>query len=189
MKHLLLKTPMLLPLLLAVSLFVLPSIAQATGIYGGDLIVQNTGNVTATFVGSNAGYTSTLYLLGGDTAIFSTNAFAGSTFSLGSFTAGTALGFRLEVQNTGRTFFTGLGANNPDGVAHTLVEDLGTGSMQVGWEDLWGGGDRDYNDLVFAFSNTAAHGKLVSNPEPSTIILFGSGLLGLGVLRLRKKQE
>ncbi len=190
MKNTFLKKGLFLPLSLLAGLLVLPSISQATGIVGGNLIVQNTGDVTISFAGSNAGYTSTLYF--GETALFSTNSGAGSTLSLGSFTAGTELTFRLEVQNTGRAYFTGIGANNIDGVAHAMVETIGEGSTIVGFEDLYGGGDRDYNDLVFEFSNTTTgenetHGKLVSNPEPSTIILFGSGLLGLGAWRLRKK--
>jgi hypothetical protein len=167
---------------------ILPSFAHATGVLGGNLIVQNDGEVSITFAGSSAEYTSTLYF--GQTALFSTNSVAGSTLSLGSFTAGTELGFRLEVQNTGMAFFTGTGENNIDGIAHAMVENLGEGSTRVGFEDLLGGGDRDYNDLVFEFTNTTTQegqGKLVSNPEPATIILFGSGLLGLGAWRLRKK--
>ena len=79
-----------------------------------------------------------------------------------------------------------------------MVTHVGTGLTQVGFEDLYGGGDQDYNDLVFEFSNTttgehpegenSGEEKLIANPEPSTIVLFGSGILGLGAWRLRKKQ-
>ena len=249
MGYMRLKKELLLPLSLVAGLLVVPSLAQATGILGGNLIVQNEGSVTVTFGGSEAGYTSTLYLGGTDTAIFSTNSLAGSTFSLGDFTAGTELSFRLEVQNTGNVFFTGAGANNIDGIAHAIVESVGTDTLQVGFEDLLEGGDRDYNDLVFFFSNTTTEktivqgqisdgsknedeaiglpsllseenllheediedvnmqdpgpsslvsgenfgysesGAIIQNPEPSTIVLLGSGLLGLGAWRLRKKQE
>lgn len=184
-----LKTKILLPLSMIVGLFILPSLAQATS------IVATGGNVVVTFGGSDAGYTSKLFL--GSTEIMSSKSAAGTTFDLGSFTAGQVLDFRLEVQNTGAVFFTGSGAANIDGVTHAMVGDLGD-STQVGWEDLLGGGDQDYNDLVFNLSNTMAgeegygndvkQGKLIANPEPSTIILFGSGLLGLGAWRLRKKQ-
>ena len=241
MEYMRLKKELLLPFSLVAGLLVIPSLAQATGILGGNLIVQNEGSVTVTFGGSEAGYTSTLYLAGTDTAIFSTNSLAGSTFSLGDFTAGTELSFRLEVQNTGNVFFTGAGANNIDGIAHAIVESVGIDTLQVGFEDLLEGGDRDYNDLVFFFSNTTTEktivqgqisegskdeaiglssllseedsedvtmqdpepsslvsgenfgysesGAIIQNPEPSTIVLLGSGLLGLGAWRLRKKQE
>jgi len=202
MTHLRVKTSIVLPLAIVVGLFILPSIAQATAIVGGSLIVQNDGAVTAKFVGSSAGYKSTLYqvggtLLGNNSPIFSTrpdilNSMAGDTVYLGNYQAGDVLSFRLLVHDTGNEFFSGLGLNNPDGIAHTLVEDLGNGSTQVGWEDLLGGGDRDYNDLIFEFSNTTNEGTPEENPlatpEPSTMILFGSGLLGLGAWRIRIKQ-
>lgn len=183
MNHLFLKTRLLLPLSLVAGLLVLPSLAQATGIVGGSLFVQDTGEVSVTFAGSHADYTSTLYH--GETALFTTNSGAG-TISLGNFTAGDELIFRLEVQNTGETFYTGTGIN-------ALVENSGEASSRIGFEDIAGGGDRDYNDLIFTFTNTAAgesqtNGGNIVNPEPSTIILFGSGLLGLGAWRLRKKQ-
>lgn len=190
MKHLFLRTGLLLPLSLVAWLLVLPSLAQATGIIGGNLIVQNNGDVSVTFAGSHADYVSTLYF--NNTALFTTNSGAGSTISLGNFAAGTELNFRLDVQNTGMAYFTGTGANNIDGVAHAMVENLGEGTSMIGFEDLYGGGDRDYNDLLFEFTNTTTaenefHGKLLASPEPSTMILFGSGLLGLGAWRLRKK--
>ncbi len=190
MKSSLTKSRLLATFSLAVGLLAIPAFAQA-GTIGGNLVVQDDGDVNITFAGSNAGYTSTLYL--GDTALFSTNSAEGSTISLGNFTAGTVLDFRLEVENTGQTFFTGIGANNIDGVAHTMTEETDYGTTMMGWEDILGGGDQDYNDLVFEFSNTTtsgntAQGKLIANPEPSTIVLLGSGLLGLGAWRLRKKQ-
>lgn len=190
-----------MPLSMIVGLLILPSFAQATG------IVATGGEVMVTFGGSDAGYTSTLYL--GTTKIMSSSSTTGTTFNLGNIDNGTYLDFRLEVHNTGNTFYMGTGSANIDGVTHAMVDDLGN-STQVGWEDLLGGGDLDYNDLVFTFSNTMAgeggedydvliantetgegeypgQGKMLTNPEPSTIILFGSGLLGLGAWRLRKK--
>ncbi len=195
MNHLNFKNNIGLPLSMAMGIFMLPSIALATGIVGSSLFVQNDGDVHVTFKGSDAGYTSTLSFQG--TNLFSNRDTTGVTINLGNFSAGTELNFQLLVHNTGNIFSTGMGTMNPDGIAHTLVSDMGNGLTQVGWEDLYGGGDLDYNDLVFDFSNVTTEGdeipgsedpgKLIANPEPSTMILFGSGLLGLGAWRFRKK--
>ncbi|GJL51942.1 MAG: hypothetical protein NPIRA01_31690 [Nitrospirales bacterium] len=172
--------------LIGCGIFLFPGNSMATSVLGGNIVVQHDGNVTATFQGSNAGYTSSLYL--GNTKIFTTNQASGSTFNLGNFTAGTALNFRLEVHNTGNTFYSGSAANNIDGIAHAFIDDsFGNNETLVSFEDLLGGGDKDYNDLIFSFSNTEAGKNLVQNPEPSTVILLGSGIMGLAAWRLRNK--
>ncbi len=58
----------------------------------------------------------------------------------------------------GQTYYAFAGAN-ADGATHLWNYGLNT----FGWEDLYGGGDRDYNDLVVQldFTSTAGHGYLV----------------------------
>ncbi len=169
----------LLSVLLVCGLLFFPTISLATSVLGGSINVQRDGNVTATFQGSNAAYISSLYL--GDTKIFTTTQARGSTFDLGNFFAGTELNFRLEVHNTANTFYSGSAGNNSDGIAHAFVDDtFGNNETLVSFEDLLGGGDRDYNDLIFSFTNTEASGLTTTQmPEPSAVILVGSGILGL----------
>ena len=72
---------------------------------------------------------------------------------------------------------------------------------QDGFEDIMGGGDLDYNDLVFAFTNVMAEdssgggadvgdvggttGAAVVD-EPSTLLLFGGGLAMVGIAMRRQ---
>lgn len=54
----------------------------------------------------------------------------------------------------------------------------------VGFEDIFGGGDMDYNDAIFAVRGVTAV------PEPVTMTLLATGLAGMsgaGVIRRRKK--
>jgi len=158
-------------------------------------VFAGTGDVIATFRGSSAAFSNDLYLdlglvgpAGGDVFIFNNHtASIGDTVNLGSFTPGTELLFRLRVNDTGNDFFTGPASRNPDGIAHALVDTtLFPGETFVGFEDLLGGGDRDFDDIKYSFSNTGTAPAPV--PEPSTMILMGSGLVGLAAMRLQRRK-
>ena len=151
-------------------------------IVGGRLLVANTGYVTATFLGSDAGYFNTLFFDGdaADVRLFDKHSDVGGTpLNLGWFTAGTELVFRLDVRNTGNRFFTGDAARNIDGIAHALAVttlEQQTYVTTVGFEDLLGGGDLDYNDFTFVLRNVIDPPPI---PSPSALALLG---LGIGLL-------
>ena len=65
-----------------------------------------------------------------------------------SYPADTELMFGILVNNTGDHFYQGPGSRNADGVEHIAITYEGGCSWLIGFEDLWGGGDRDFNDVV-----------------------------------------
>ncbi len=171
--------------------------SHATPILGGSVFVDQTGIIDAVFLGQTADYSNDLYLYLWDAAtndfvpdnaiglIFNNHSSpVGSEKNLGTFTSGEELVFGIYVNNTGNEFFTGDGSRNPDGIAHVYVDEdfsyNGQSATYVGFEDLLGGGDRDYDDLMFAFTNTKT-----SVPEPSMLCLLGIGLLSLCMRRKR----
>ena len=87
----------------------------------GRSVYANGGEVIATYQGSTAAYRSRLYV-NDDVFVFDNKADdLGATRNLGTFAAGTELLFRIDVTDTGYSFFTGGAARNPDGAAHARV--------------------------------------------------------------------
>jgi PEP-CTERM motif len=102
------------------------------------------------------------------------------------FIAGDELFFGIRViSDSDREYFMGPAIRNPDGVLHAGVDNLGGGIFVVGFEDLFGGGDLDYDDNRFQFEGAVTPTAAV--PEPATLSLVGLGLVAARRYRRRSK--
>ena len=74
----------------------------------------------------------------------------GDWVELGDYPAGTQFEFFIvrDAVNGGRHVFTNKDHLNPDGLQHLAAWLIGDRYVLLGFEDLMGGGDLDYNDVV-----------------------------------------
>lgn len=149
----------------------------------GDMLFAMGGNIDLRFEGSDALFSSVVSVNGSPEIFPNHTTPVGTTVDLGSFTEGTPLDVVLHVLTTGDRFHSGPGDLNSDGLPHALVSVGENGRTFVSFEDLVGGGDRDFNDHMFSLNNVRA---VPAIPEPSTYALL---LAGLGVVGFIGRQR
>lgn len=104
-----------------------------------------------------------------------------------------------DCANADDVFYTGPASRNSDNVAHAMVwtrtaYETEFGALDptafppeydfvIGFEDILGGGDRDYNDAIFAVRGTTVL------PEPVTMTLLATGLAGMAGAGIRRRRQ
>lgn len=173
------------------------------------LILSTAADVRVYFVGEGAGYRNSLgfntagggVISGNPLLIFpdassggrrtgSEPLLAGDFVDLGNFAAGTKLDFFLIANGAsgGNQVFSTDGSVNPDGINHVVSFAALSGSyLLIGFEDLFGGGDRDFNDVLFAVDIGARNlATLTAAHEPGTVAILAA-FLGLGGWVFRRR--
>lgn len=151
----------------------------------------STGTVSAYFAGSTAAYTNELsmWINGVATNIVglnTQNSPYGAMLDFGNVTAGDKLVFQLInlVPGTVPSWYSDASLNS-DGIQHIYSaaysgdNDIPAGTF-VAFEDLPNGGDFNYNDETFVFTNVAVQANV---PEPASLALLLVGALGFGANR------
>ena len=97
----------------------------------------------------------------------------GDFVNLGAIKAGTSLDFFLIAYGAtgGKDFYSTNSSLNQDGLIHAVTMAAnGSTYLIIGFEDMKGGGDRDFNDVVIAVEITPSivpHIAGIGAPEPS----------------------
>ncbi len=172
----------------------------------------NTGDVIAYYAGSTASYENQLGML--INGVQSSSGFGlddhttalGTAFNLGHVTKGDTLVFDLKVLSLGGLIvysdpsMNSAYDNGGPGLNHVYSTPYSGGSLGnnipngtfVAFEDLRGGGDKNYNDEDFVFTNvgsisTTTNSAAVS--EPSSIVAFGLGAIGFIAFTIMKRRQ
>jgi len=154
---------------------------------------SNGGDVMAYFMGSSASYNESLGLLingvdSGITGLQNHTAAVGEALDFGTIAAGMTLTFYINVATTGDVFYSDKSLNS-DGINHVYSTSFsGAGTVPAGtymaFEDLKNGGDLNYHDETFVFTNV---GTTPAVPEPANLALLMGGLGLVGFMARRRR--
>ncbi len=116
----------------------------------------------------------------------------GDFVNLGSMSAGSTLDFFLisDGASSGKNIFSTTSSANPDHLNHVVAFALQDSPyLIISFEDMLGGGDRDYNDVLFAVDIGKVNvARLVSTPEPALFLVLGSFLGSVLLLDWRQRR-
>lgn len=123
---------------------------------------------------------------------------SGDFVNLGTTKAGTKLDFFLIADGArgGSNVFSTDDSINPDGVRHVMSHAqvfAGSPYLMLAFEDIYGGGDGDFNDLIVAIDigeeNVEKLVKTIGAPEPGAFVSLIT-FLGVAVeFRRRRKGD
>ena len=112
------------------------------------------------------------------------------------------LALQVNMNNNWMWFFSGPGARNADGLGHVGYFGSGgvagnggvgiipgtVGLYAFGFEDVYyNNSDWDFDNSIFTINGDGISPPTEVVPEPATITLIGSGLLGLAAARKRRR--
>ena len=146
------------------------------------------GNLVVTYVSSDAGYNNEFgLLLPGPLSLGKIHDVSPQAYTnVGRCANGKEV--VLYIKNDPGNIFPS-NANGADGVNHAIVTSNADKSYTVAFEDLWGGGDGDYNDVIM---NVACTQDPVNAPEFPTLALPAAlivGMLGVVLFVQRTKEN
>ena len=114
----------------------------------------------------------------------------GDYADLGEIQAGSLLDFFLisDGARGGKYSFAASAERNPDGINHVVAFALPDSPYLIlGFEDMYGGGDMDFNDVLFAVDIGVRNVRgLVGAPEPGAWAILG-GFLLIGARGLKRR--
>lgn len=158
-------------------------------------VAASSGDIVAYFAGQDAGDTEDLGLLinGVDTGSYGLGnhtTSVGTAFNFGHADVGDSLVFFIRDLSAGLNFYSKTSLNS-DGFNHAYATAYAGGDAGipagtfVAFEDQFGGGDRDYNDETFVFTNVRDTQGGVPEPATWALMLSGFGLAGATLRRRR----
>lgn len=112
----------------------------------------------------------------------------GDFVNMGKVKDNTQLNFFLmaDAVNGGKNTYS-TNHKNPDGLVHAVAFTMpGTPYLLIAFEDLFGGGDRDYNDTIFTLDIGRANVDHLSSPEPATWLTLAASL---GFVAWKRRQR
>ena len=185
--HLLNRVAWLVVLIFILALFI-PAQVSAMNFQ-----VTKDGEVGAYFVGSSAEYDNSASIRFDSFPLEVLPSINNHSSSFGDYTsfgvrdAGDGVNFfDFVTDNSGTNFdlWSNDATKNYDGQDHFYYSAFtlpdGTSALFVGWEDVRGLGDKDFNDTMMIFTN------ITPVPEPETYLMLLIGLALVGFMSKRK---